>query len=298
MKIDIGDGVRLFVDIEGPGLVPDGAAMRERPTLLCLHGGPGFDHSGFKPAFSALADVAQVVYYDHRGHGRSDARPREEWNLDTWADDVVRLCDALGIVRPVVLGQSFGGMVAQHYLARHPGHPSQVVISSTSPRWLLQRKLDVFERRGGPAARRLAEAFWRHPTAASFQAYWDGCRDLYNTRPQSDPQAGLRMRANLDILLHFAGGEINTMDLAPGLARARCPVLVMAGEEDPVCPLQDSLDIAAALPAQWLRLARFPGVGHGAWRDDPEAAFAVLRDFIASGQNDGSSGPVPLPPSS
>ena len=282
MRIDIGGGVRLYVDIEGAGLVPDGAFMREKPTLLCLHGGPGFDHSGFKPAFSALADVAQVVYYDHRGHGRSDARPREEWNLATWADDIVRLCDALGIVKPIVLGQSFGGMVVQEYIARHPAHPGKVVISSTSPRWVLERKLAVFERLGGPRARELAEAFWRQPSAATFQAYWDTCHTLYNRRAIVDPQAAARMRANLDILFHFAGGEIRTMDFRAGLARAQCPVLVMVGDEDPVCPLEDSQEIVAALPPQRVRFERFANVGHGAWRDDPQAAFAVLREFIAA----------------
>jgi pimeloyl-ACP methyl ester carboxylesterase len=70
------------------------------------------------------------------------------------------------------------------------------------------------------------------------------------------------------------------MDLAPGLAQARCPVLVMAGEDDPICPLYDAEEIAAALPKEWVQFARFPNVGHGAWRDDPQAAFAVLRKFI------------------
>jgi pimeloyl-ACP methyl ester carboxylesterase len=50
--------------------------MREKPTLLLLHGGPGFDHSIYKPTYSSLADCAQVIYLDHRGNGRSDAGPR------------------------------------------------------------------------------------------------------------------------------------------------------------------------------------------------------------------------------
>lgn len=280
MKIDIGGGIRLYVDVEGPGLVPDGKSMREKPTLIVMHGGPGFDHTSFKPAFSRLADVAQIVYYDHRGHGRSDERPRGEWTLDTWADDIVRLCDALGIDKPIVLGQSFGGMVAQKYVARHPDHPGKVVISSTSPRWILERKLAMFEKKGGAMARRLASDFWTNPTKESFQAYWDGARTLYNTRPPVDPQAGDRATFNMDILLHFAGGEIRTMDLAPGLAKAKCPVLVMAGQEDPVCPIEDAQEIAAAVPKQWLTFARFADAGHGAWRDDPDAAFEVLREFI------------------
>lgn len=139
MHITIAPDVRLFVDVEGAGLVPDGSAMREKPTLLLLHGGPGYDHSGFKPVFSQLADVAQIVYVDHRGHGRSSRRPAGEWTLDTFADDVVRLCTALGIVKPIVLGQSFGGFVAQRYLARHPQHPAKVVLSSTSHHMGLER---------------------------------------------------------------------------------------------------------------------------------------------------------------
>ncbi|MEL4179377.1 alpha/beta fold hydrolase [Roseateles sp. PN1] len=280
MRIDIGQGVRLFVDVQGPGLVPDGAQMREKPTLICMHGGPGFDHAAFKPGFSQLADIAQIIYYDHRGHGRSDERPPSEWTLDTWADDVVRLCDALGIEKPIVLGQSFGGFVAQHYIARHPGHAAKVILSSTSHHMGLGRKLDGFEKRGGPQARALAEAFWTRPDPATWAAYWAGCRHLYNTTAPADPLSAQRTLVREDILLHFVAGEKQHLNLLPGLAGAQCPVLVMAGEEDPVCPAVDAREIAAALPAEFSQLVTFPGVGHGAWRDDPLAAFAVLRKFI------------------
>src|SRR5215470_6493860 len=75
MRVLVND-VRLFFDVEGAGLVPDGPIMRKRPTLLLLHGGPGFDHSTFKPAYSSLAECAQVIYLDHRGNGWSDAGSR------------------------------------------------------------------------------------------------------------------------------------------------------------------------------------------------------------------------------
>jgi pimeloyl-ACP methyl ester carboxylesterase len=115
MLVSIGD-TRLFVDIDGAVLVTDGSQMRERPTLIMLHGGPGFDHTPFKqPVFKPLTDVAQVVYYDHRGNGRSDRSTPDRWNLDTWADDLRALCDVLGIDHPVVFGGSFGGFVALNY---------------------------------------------------------------------------------------------------------------------------------------------------------------------------------------
>ena len=281
MLIQIEPGVRLFVVIEGAGLVPDGPGMREKPTLVLLHGGPGYDHSGFKPAFSRLADVVQIVYYDHRGHGRSDRRPAIEWTLDTFADDVVRLCDALGVSKPIVLGQSFGGFVAQRYIARHPAHARQVILSSTSPHLGLARKLAMFERLGGPEARAVAERFWTAPSPTTWAPYSVVCKPHYNTVQPANDDAGQRIVFNEDILFASAGGEQQTMNLLPGLARAQCPVLVMAGALDPVCPLDDSLDVAAALPPALAQLAVFERSGHGAWRDEPDAAFARLREFIA-----------------
>jgi pimeloyl-ACP methyl ester carboxylesterase len=281
MLIQIEPGVRLFVDIEGAGLVPAGPTMREKPTLVLLHGGPGYDHSGFKPAFSQLADVAQIVYFDHRGHGRSDRRPANEWTLDTFADDVVRLCDALGVTKPIVLGQSFGGFVAQRYLARHPAHARKVILSSTSPHLGLARKLAMFERLGGPEAREVAERFWTAPSPATWAPYNLVCKPHYNTVRPANDDAGRRIVFNEEILFASAGGEQQTMKLLPGLAHAQCPVLVMAGALDPVCPLEDSQDIAAALPPALVQLAVFERSGHGAWRDEPEAAFARLRQFVA-----------------
>src|SRR3954470_1085916 len=81
------NGVRLFFDVEGAALVPDGPSMRQKPTLLMLHGGPGADHSIYKPDYSSLADIAQIVYLDHRGNGRSEDGPRERWRLSQWGDD-------------------------------------------------------------------------------------------------------------------------------------------------------------------------------------------------------------------
>jgi pimeloyl-ACP methyl ester carboxylesterase len=117
------NGVRLFFDVEGAKLVPDGPGMRQKPTLLLLHGGPGFDHSIYKPAYSALADIAQIIYLDHRGNGRSEDGPRESWHLAQWGDDVRAFCGALGITDPIVLGASFrrhGGAGLRHAPSRPP----------------------------------------------------------------------------------------------------------------------------------------------------------------------------------
>jgi hypothetical protein len=96
------NGVRLYFDVEGRGLAAWDREMVARPTLVLLHGGPGADHSLFKPEFSAMADAAQVVYLDLRGSGRSDHGDPDLWTWDQWADDVAGFCQALGIEAPVL----------------------------------------------------------------------------------------------------------------------------------------------------------------------------------------------------
>ena len=281
MRVDIGDGCRLWFDVEGLGLVPDDDAMVERPTLILMHGGPGMDHSSFKPAFSHFADICQVVYYDHRGQGRSDRRSVDEWHLDVWADDVVRFCDALGIVKPIVLGNSFGGMVAQRYAHRHPEHPGKVVLSSTAARFDVPAVVAMFRRLGGDEVAEVAQRFWTDPTPANQVTYLDRCGPFYTQRPGNlfDNHRTVR---NMELLAHFVTGEQMRFDELPSLGRVRAPVLVLAGELDPVCTMAASEEIVAALPAELVRFERFDDCGHGVFRDDPDRAFAVLRDFITA----------------
>jgi proline iminopeptidase len=70
------------------------------------------------------------------------------------------------------------------------------------------------------------------------------------------------------------------MDFRADLARLRCPVLVMAGDRDPITPIAFSEVIAAALPQHLVRFERFAGCGHDVIPDAAERAFAILRAFI------------------
>src|SRR4029078_11915266 len=133
MRVQVGD-VRLFFDVVGMGVIPDGPLMREQPVLVGLHGGPGFDHSGMKEELSSLSEVAQLVLPDQRGNGRSDESTPDRWNLDTWIADVPAFCQALGIEGPILLGASFGGFVALGVAGRYPQLPSKLILVSTAAR--------------------------------------------------------------------------------------------------------------------------------------------------------------------
>jgi proline iminopeptidase len=281
------NGVRLFFDVEGAKLVPDGPAMREKPTVLLLHGGPGFDHSVYKPAYSALTDVAQLIYLDHRGNGRSDAGPKEAWTLPQWGDDVHAFCVALGIVRPIVLGVSFGGMVAMSYATRHPEHPARLILISSEAAGgsHRERRVELFERLGGPevgalARRRFLEVDGQ-PDLAAVEA-WRRLAMPHYTRVPRSADALSRTVARPDVLQWFTrpGGESRSFNMLPDLSRIQCPTLVMGGEDDPMLPIECQADIAAALPAHVVRFERFPGCRHGIVPDAPDEAIASIRNFI------------------
>jgi len=267
------------VDVDGAELIPDGDRMRRRPALVLLHGGPGMDHSSFKLELASLGDVAQLVFIDHRGNGRSDDGPRESWNLAQWGDDVRSVCDVLGIESPVVMGQSFGGFVAQAYATRHPEHPAALILSSTSAKKATARNLAVFEKLGGARARSIAEAFYGNPSTETLGDFIRHCMSLYNRR-FSDPDGMRRSVLRVEVLFHFFKHEWPGFDLLPELSRIRCPTLVLGGEEDPATPIEDQEDIAAAIRPELVEFHRFPDCGHGAYRDHPDQAISIIRDFI------------------
>ena len=112
MYIDVGSA-RLFFDLVGESLSTKTTEMVKRPTLILLHGGPGYDHSTLRPYFDRYSDTYQLIYLDHRGCGRSTG-DQETWYLDQWADDLKVFCKTPDIESPIVFGQSFGGMVTQY----------------------------------------------------------------------------------------------------------------------------------------------------------------------------------------
>ena len=253
--------------------------MREVPTVVLLHGGPGFDHSNFKPDFSRLAEIAQVVYLDHRGNGRSDRGDPSKWNLPQWGDDVRSFCDALEIERPIVMGVSFGGMVAQAYATRHPEHPGKLVLSSTTAQSRPDRTLEMFERLGGAEAREAARQFFDNPGMETMPGYQKKCLPLYNRTP-SPPEFIQRSVMNLELMAGFFKNESHTFNFLPELGRIKCPTLIAAGELDPITPVADSKDIAAAMAPGVSRLEVFENAGHGAHRDQPDRFFKVLNEFV------------------
>jgi pimeloyl-ACP methyl ester carboxylesterase len=110
------DGVTLFYEEAGEG----------DPPIVLVHGWC-CDHTYFAPQFEHFRRAHRVVAVDLRGHGESD-KPRQDYTIETFADDVAWLCGELGLVKPVAIGHSIGGIVAFDLACRYPGLPAAIVM--------------------------------------------------------------------------------------------------------------------------------------------------------------------------
>jgi pimeloyl-ACP methyl ester carboxylesterase len=276
MRITV-NGSRLWFDVAGAQLVPDGGRMRERPTVVLLHGGPGsFDHSCFRPDFDRLAKVAQVVYLDLPGHGRSDWGDAAGWSFELCADAVRQFCDAAGIARPAVYGHSLGGMVALVYATRHPGHPGALVLQSTMARVDVGRIVEDFRRLGGDEVAGVVERVYGGDTDSVTPEEWAPCWKLFGPSVPSEEE---RARTVMNVELNTAGLDlIQSFDVSDELARIDCPTLVCVGELDPITPPSAAREMTEAIPRA--RLEVVEGAGHFPWRDVPDRYWPLLTRFI------------------
>ena len=127
----------LFVKVVGRGY-----------PLLLMHGGPSADNTSMLP-FRRLADRFTLVFYDHRGNGRSTGAPSSmTWENLTADADALR--QRLGFERWAVLGHSFGGHVALEYALRYPDSLSHLVLLDTGgdSHWSRQNALELLAERG------------------------------------------------------------------------------------------------------------------------------------------------------
>jgi len=281
---------RLYFDVEGAGVVPDGPLMRERPVAMVVHGGPGGDHSGFKPSMSPLAEHVQLVYFDHRGQGRSGladpAADPTRFTLDENVADMEGLRQYLGLGPVVSIGTSFGGMVAMAHAARYPDSVAYLVLIVTAAHGgFIPAAQKIVRDRGTPEQQRVSETLWagtfRSP--GELQRYYEIMGPLYARCHDPAAAAATRGRAiHAPEPLNRAFGPdgfLRRFDLRPELPRIAAPTLIIAGRHDWICPVAFSEEIHQLIPGS--RLVVFEESSHSVRIDAPEAMLNAIRDFVS-----------------
>jgi len=278
-------GTEIYFDIEGMGLAPDGAGMRERPVGFLIHGGPGGDHTGFKPAFSPLAARMQLVYFDHRGNGRSARGDPASYTLDENVEDMEALRRHLGLGPIVSIGTSYGGMVAMAHAARYPDSVSHLVLIVTAAHsGFVARAKEIVAERGTPEQRRVCDMLWAGEltTVERMEHYFAVMGPMYARRHDDSAAGSTRGRAIYSpdaIMRAFGpGGFLNGFDLRPELSRIAAPTLILAGRHDWICAPEFSEEIHRLIPGSDLRI--FEDSSHSIRIDEPQAMIDAIAGFV------------------
>jgi proline iminopeptidase len=267
----------LYFDVDGAGLVPDGPRMRERPVAFVIHGGPGSDHSGFKPGYAPLTRAMQLVYFDHRGQGRSarDGDPAR-WTLDENVEDMEALRRHLGLGPIVSIGTSYGGMVAMAHAARYPDAVSHLILIVTAAHGGFIRRARAI----------LAAALWEggFRSEEEVRRFHTVMGPLYSRRfdPEKAGPALARLPYAPEPLNRAFGpdGFLRRFDLRPELARITAPTLIIAGLHDWICPPEFSEEIHRLIPGS--RYALFEHSSHSIRADEPERLMAAILGFVGA----------------
>lgn len=283
MRAKIRD-TEIYFDIEGAGLVVAGDQMREKPVAFLVHGGPGADHTSFKPTFSPLSRKMQLVYFDHRGQGRSARGPKATYTLDNNVEDMEALRQHLGLDQIIVIGGSYGGMVALTYASRYPAQVSHLVVMVTvADARFLTRAKEILAERGTEAQNAIAQRLWdgNFENEEQLREYFQVTRTLYSiTAKPDDPPAKTWSRSILstDAINVAFGNFLRTYDIRSQLPNITAPTLVIGARHDWICPPEFSEEIAQLIPNSDLRI--FENSGHSIRADEPEALLDAIAGFI------------------
>src|SRR6266851_506389 len=245
------------------------------PPCLITHGGPGLHHGVYR-SLDPLAASHALVYWDHRGHGRSDPLPAEPVPMSLFADDAVALADRLGIDTFAVFGHSFGGWVAQELVLRHPRRVSALILAATTPGQLGSTE-SAEDDQGEPPPAEVMELLATQPAsdAELIELYTRLAPHFLRGNDTTQLIAALDpdlVSADSMVRVFEALGQWSAVDRLGDIA---CPTLVLAGRHDVFCSPQQLARIAH-------RIAHadhivFENSGHFMWLEEPDRFFPLVR---------------------
>lgn len=276
-------GTEIYFDVDGAGLALAEDKTIERPVIFLLHGGPGADHTGFKHHTSPIRDIAQLVFIDHRGSGRSAQGDPSTYTLDNNIDDVEALRQHLGLERISVFGTSYGGMVAQGYAIRYPDRVANLVLCVTAPshRFLADAQR-IVRQRGTPEQVRVCQRLWdgSFENQEQVREFARVMGPMYAVKfdPAKFEQGWARAPLNHVQINRGFGGFLRTFDYTEELHKIACPTLVLGAAHDWICAPNHSQLMAERIPRAHLKI--FANSGHFLATDESEAYLAALRGFF------------------
>jgi non-heme chloroperoxidase len=264
------DGTEIFYKDWGAG-----------PPVVFSHGWPLNADAWDEQLFLLASNGCRAIAHDRRGHGRS-SQPWAGNEMDTYADDLAALFDALDLRDAVMVGPSTGGGEVTRYIGRHgTGRVAKAMLVGAIPPLMLKTDanpggtpIDAFDAiRAGLAADR--SQFYEDLSAPFYGANRAGSKVSQGTRDAFwmwSMQVGYK--AAFDCVKAFS-----ETDLTEDLKRFDVPTLILHGDDDQIVPIDDAARLSVKL-VKGAELKVYPGAPHGLFATHREQFNADLLAFV------------------
>lgn len=277
-------GTEIYFDIAGMQFAPVKNDFVERPILFMLHGGPGGDHLRFKQHSLELQDVAQLVFIDHRGCGRSKKTKQKDYTLENNIEDIEALRKHLGLEKISILGGSYGGMVAQGYAIRYPQHIDKLILSATAPSYRCIEEAKINVRKNGTVKQiKACEDLWNgtfknHNHVTKFFGLME---TMYSTKANKQKKSAYSKSKTIwshEALNEGFSGFLRKFDFIPQLKKIKCPTLILGGDKDWICSPNQSRTLAKHIKKSQLKI--FKNCGHAVAVDAHKEYIKMIKKFL------------------
>jgi proline iminopeptidase len=275
-RIELEDG-SLFCEQEGAGT-----------PLVLIAGGPGCTHHTFHPSFSVAANFCRVIYYDQRGTGDSTkALLTSSYTIDQAILDLELLRLDLQLPKMIVLGHSYGGLLAQIYALSYPDRVLGMVLVTSKPglpdiEMLPNRQCQNISQEEKQRIREIIRNGQLTDQQRTYHAFIAGDWKRQNFRVPSQDRL-LRLYYEWKPAQGFneaMGNQADLVDLHGKFHDLHIPTLIIESRQD--LTWHDSKMDALIHNHPRASLAIFEKSAHSPFRDEEAKFFSILRDFVVT----------------
>lgn len=263
----------------------------DRPTIIVIHGGPGLDQSYLLPQMKELAKRNPVIFYDQRSSGRSlpTTVNEKDMNVQQFIQDIEALRQSLHINQFIILGHSWGGLLASEYATQYPQHVSAMILLNSIP--LTSTGFKAFETEAQKRFQSISTELEQIQSSQGFKQYDPKTYELFYRTIFStyvyDPKKVNNLTLSLTPISAKNSAIIENWftktylsqpyDLRSKLKTINVPTLVIAGNDDPV-PVWTEKEISDALPhAKFVLITH---CGHFPYFEQPAELFKHINQFL------------------
>ena len=278
MNVELSDGGSLFVQDLGDGF-----------PLIVLHGGPGMDHTMFRPYLDPLAEDFRVLYVDQRGQGRSERVDPATLTLEVFARDIDALAEALGLDEYVVLGHSFGAIVTTWHAVNFGTATAYVISGGGDSSEKLLADVEASLEAMGEAGVPISASWEQEKTVETEEELKELVRVQMPFHFAGDPPPGYgdETVGTPDVLRHFANVGYGDFDYTPDLGRVEKPTLLVVGEKDRTTTTRAARVLHEGIAGSELLV--IPGAGHMSLVEAQDEYLEAVRGFLRRYSSDRSS---------